>query len=326
MEWTRDVSAGDWLRERIDDPWTWTMHDVVPRGFEAYARVFHPASVTELPGERLPTIEEWVAVTADEHLRVSERLVTRDLSWREAAGIFGTVFHPTAQWSSLTQQEDTGGTLVTPDGRWVDPPESGQLLPELLAAIASILAQHTTTPDDGVVALWEGHGALLGHMGEGPSRAFFQMGDPADPVLAHHNQMLGTSVKDAWNNVFRRKTWQEGILSREISESPRLELPGRGHVLFRGGVSELARPDWFLDVPWRDRPAEEHGFEPSALSPSIVWPDDRAWVLVSEVDFDSTVIGGSRGLIAALIAASGLEALEIPEGAALTSDSDEVNR
>lgn len=326
MEWTADVSAGDWLRERIDDPWTWTMHDVVPRGFEAYARVFHPASVTELPGERLPSVEEWNASDPDETARLMDRMVDRRLTWGEAAGIFGTVFHPLAQWAALTRATNTGNTIATSDGRWVDPPLEGELASDLLAAISSVLAQHTTTPDDGIVALWEGHGALLGHLGEGPSRAFFQMGDPADPVLAHHNQMLGTSVKDAWNNVFRRKTWQEGILSREISESPRLELPDRGHVLFRGGVSELARPDWFLDVPWRDRPAEEHGFEPSALSPSLVWPADRAWVLVSEVDYDSTVIGGSRELIAALIAASGLEALEIPEGAALTSDSDEVNR
>lgn len=326
MEWTADVSAGDWLRERIDDPWTWTMHDVVPRGFEAYARVFHPASVTELPGERLPSVEEWNASDPDETARLMDRMVDRRLTWGEAAGIFGTVFHPLAQWAALTRATNTGNTIATSDGRWVDPPLEGELASDLLAALASILAQHTTTPDDGIVALWEGHGALLGHMGAGPSRAFFQMGDPADPVLAHHNQMLGTSVKDAWNNVFRKESWQEGILPREVSESPRLELPGRGHVLFRGGVSELARPDWFLDVPWRDRPAEEHGFEPSALSPSIVWPDDRAWVLVTEADFDSTVIGGSRELIAALIAASGLEALEIPEGAALTSDSDEVNR
>ena len=44
MEWTADVSVGDWLKDRIDDPWQFTMHDVVPRGFPAYARVFHPVS------------------------------------------------------------------------------------------------------------------------------------------------------------------------------------------------------------------------------------------------------------------------------------------
>ena len=97
-------------------------------------------------------------------------------------------------------------------------------------------------------------------------------------------------------------------------------------MLFRGGVAELARPDWFLDVPWRDLPAEEHGFEASARSPSLVWPDDRAWVLVSEVDADSTIVGGSREVISAVTAAPGLEAFEIPAGSALIDDSDEENR
>jgi hypothetical protein len=326
MEWTADVSAGDWLRERIDDPWRWTMHDVVPRGFEAYARVFHPAWIQEIPGGRMPDPDDWVAASADEQSRLRERIVERDISWREAAAIFDSVMHPHAQWSALTRQANTGGTITAPDGQWIQPPEQGHLDPDALASLASVLAEHTSTPADGIVALWEGHGALLGHMGVGPSRTFFQVGDPADPVLSRHNEMLGTGITDAWNNVFRRKTWQEGILSREVSEGARLELPNRAHVLFRGGVAELARPDWPRDVPWRDRPAEEMGFDPSALSPSLVWPDDHAWVLVTEVDFDSTVIGGSRELIAALTAVPDLEVLEILEGASLTDDSDEVNR
>lgn len=138
--------------------------------------------------------------------------------------------------------------------------------------------------------------------------------------------MLGESVKDRFNDVFRKPSWQEGILSREISEAPCLQLPGRGYVLFRSGVAELADPGWVLHAPWRDRVAEEHGFAPSALSPSIVWPGDRAWVWVTEVDYDSTIVGGSAELIQALASDPHLEALEIVAGTALTYDSDDVNR
>lgn len=49
----------------------------------------------------------------------------------------------------------------------------------------------------------------------------------------------------------------------------------------------------------------------------IIWPDDHAWVLVTEVDFDSTIVAGPRPLIDALVADPTLEALEIPEGAHL---------
>jgi hypothetical protein len=138
--------------------------------------------------------------------------------------------------------------------------------------------------------------------------------------------MLSRSIPDRFNNVFRQPSWQPGILSDEVSRGPRLELPAREYVLFTGSVAELARPDWVLDVPWRDRVAEAHGFAPDAQSPSLVWPADRTWVLVTEVDFDSTVVGGSRELIAALCADSGLEALRIPAGADLTWDGDTINR
>jgi hypothetical protein len=318
MEWTPDVSAGDWLRERIDDPWRGTMHDVVPRGFDAYARVFHPASVREIPGGRMPTFAESDAATVEDSLRLMSTVVDRPLTWREAAEIFGATFHAQAQWHALAGDDD-GSTIFTPDGRWVDPPATGGLESDLFGALARVLAAHTSTPDAGFAALWEGRGGLVGHLGLGPSRTFFQAGDPNDAVLQHHNAMLGNSMKDVWNNVFRRRTWQEGILPRELSEGPRLQLPERAFVLFAGGVDEFARNGWWLEVPWRDRPAEAHGFEPAAQTPNLVWPDDRAWVMVSEVDFDSTIVGGSAELVAALVADPNLEAAEIPADTVLSA-------
>lgn len=329
MEWTADVSAGDWLRERIDHPWRGTLHDVVPRGFAAYMRIFHPAAVHELPGERMPTFEQWRELAWAEHEPLMRRIVHREVTWAETAAAFGTTFHAGAQWNRLVAaSSDPGGwqQVAGPDGRWYDAPLEGALPTDLVAAIAGILAAHTSTPDAGHMGLWEGDGALLGHLGTAPSRSFLQFGDPDDATLAHHNEMLGESVKDRFNDVFRKPSWQEGILSREISEAPCLQLPGRGYVLFRSGVAELADPGWVLHAPWRDRVAEEHGFAPSALSPSIVWPGDRAWVWVTEVDYDSTIVGGSAELIQALASDPHLEALEIAAGTALTYDSDDVNR
>lgn len=57
-----------------------------------------------------------------------------------------------------------------------------------------------------------------------------------------------------------------------------------------------------------------------------MWPADRAWTLVTEIDFDSTIIGGSQNLISEIVADPGIEALQIPEGADLTRDADEPNR
>lgn len=307
------------------------MHAVVPRGFRAYARLFHPAHRDRPVGTPWPPLpyarhrREWEAFQQSLPEIDSERVTWATVAAAFSAPTRPVTMHPLAQWSRLVDvdqfaevQED--GPRDAQGWRYSDPAQ-GSLELDLVAAASTHLASHTQTPDAGYVAVWEGHGGLLGFMGEGPSRALLQPGgdDPA------HNRMLGRSIHDRFNNVFRKPSWQPGILPDEVSRGARLELPNRGHVLFRGGVAELAEPGWQLAAPWRDVEAESHGFEPSAHSPSIVWPDDRAWVLVTEVDYDSTIVGGSPELIAALCADPRLEALPIDEGADLRADADGVN-
>jgi hypothetical protein len=48
--------------------------------------------------------------------------------------------------------------------------------------------------------------------------------------------------------------------------------------------------------------------------------------MVSEIDFDSTIVAGSTELVRAICADAGLEALPISEGASLHWDADEINR
>lgn len=332
MEWTDDVSAGDWLRERIDDPWRGTMHDVVPRSFPAYARVLHRPHVTTLPGGRMLPAEEWVALSEHEQRDRVERMTTETSTWAEVAKAFGTELHPEVQWSRLVRTPtDANGwrQVIAPDGREFTAPAEGQLDPDLLAVVAAHLAAHTTSPDDGFVALWEGWGGLLGFFGDTPSRTFLSFaadsGAPVDPEVARHNEMLARSIHDPFNNVFRKPVWQPGILPDKASRGPRLELPGRGHVLFRGGVVELTG-EWMLRMPWRDRIAEEHGFAPAALAPGLVWPTDRAWILVTEVDYDSTIVGGSPDLVQAICTDPRLEAFALRPDADLSWTGDRINR
>lgn len=334
MEWTADVSAGDWLRERLDATWDASMHGVVPRGFPAYARIFHPATRDRPVGMPWPPLpygahaREWDAFQAS-----NPEIDVAHVTWSETARAVGTRMHPLAQWHRLV-----GIDLLAPhredgprdaDGWRYSDPDIGKLEPHALAATAQTLVAHTGTPDDGFVAVWEGWGGLVGAVSEGPGRAFVQLtqADASAPAaLDQHNEMLQRSMRDPFNNVFRKAEWQPGILPDDVSKGARLELPGRGHVLFRGGAAELASPDWVLHAPWRDRVAEAHGFAPDAQSPSLMWPSDRAWALVSEIDFDSTIVGGSAELVEALCADPRIEALPLNEGADLTSEGDRLNR
>ena len=322
MRWVDDVEVGDWIRDRLD-PGLRTMHGVVPRGFAAYARILHPAGVRSVAAGVVPTNDELRAMTEDEEEQALVGLRDDAATWADTAAAFGTVLHPLAQWNRIvrTPEGEDWRRRRSPDGREFTAPFEGELPPAALARVATHLAAHTTTPDDGVAGLWEGWGGLTGGYGT-TGRAFMTFTD--DPAEAHA-AMLAESIHDPFNNPYQKAPWQDGILSREISEGARLDLPQRSHVLFAVPPRVFADADWPLRVPWRDTVAEQHGFPPSAQHPSLIWPADHAWILVSEIDFDSTIVGGSEALVAALCADDRLEALPIPEGANLQWDADTVN-
>ncbi|GAA3935364.1 hypothetical protein [Microbacterium soli] len=333
MEWIGDPeTAGRWLRERLDEGCA-TMHGVVPRGFPAYARVFHPASVRSLPDRPVPTQEEYERMPDAERAALLPLYVDDTVTWTVTAGVFGTQLHPLAQWQRIVRTPAGGDwrTRIAPDGREFSAPPEGEMPPELLASVAGHLVRHTSTPDTGFAAIWEGYGGLLGFFGETRSRVFFGWGDEANEsgraeADARHEEMLRRSIHDPFNNGFRKEVWQPGILSDEISTGPRLRLPGRGHVLFSAPPRTFADPNWILDAPWRDVVAEQCGFPPSAQHPNLIWPADRSWVMVSEIDFDSTVVAGTAELIRALCEDPVIEALPLPGGADLSWRADEVNR
>lgn len=333
MQWTGDVAAGAWIGERLDAGWA-TMHHFVPHGFEAYARIFHPVDRDRPVGRPWPPLpygrhrREWAAFQADD-----PEIDTERVTWTVAAAGFGSTMHALAQWHHLVERhrevQGEDGPRDAAGWRYGQPP-LGQLPPDLVAVAASILAEHTSTPDDAFVAVWEGWGGLVGGMGYGPSRVLFPLtasGDaPRDAAAAQHAEFLERSAHDQLENAFRKPTWQAGILSDEVSRGPRLRLPDRDHVLFRGTLAELADPGWEERVPWRDSSPSEFGQPATAESPSLIWPADRAWVFASEVDYDSTIVGGSAALIRALRADPRLESLPLREGADLSWDADEVNR
>jgi hypothetical protein len=302
------------------------MHDAVPRHFPAYARVFHPVIRDRPVGRPWPGLpyaghrRDWEAFEDAAPEIDGERV-----GWRETAAAFGTTFHPLAQWQRLVAPgvvvEHEDGPRDADGWRYGAPPV-GELEADVLAVLAGVLAEHTTTPDDGVVALWEGWGDLLGHLGVTPSRVFL-VSDDAAPE--RHDDLLARSIRDPLNDAFRKPSWQPGILSDEISRGGRLTLPGRDYVVFRGGIDEFTAPDWAVRMPWHDVEAERHGFPPIAHSPSLVWPADRAWVLVSEIDWDSTVVAGGTELIAAICAHPDLEAAPLEENASLQWDADRIN-
>jgi hypothetical protein len=59
--------------------------------------------------------------------------------------------------------------------------------------------------------------------------------------------------------------------------------------------------------------------------PSLLWPEDRAWFLTSEIDFDSTLIGGSIDLVKELFGSADLDCRAISPMDSLRYDADRIN-
>ncbi|MDP9239521.1 MAG: hypothetical protein M3O55_02630 [Actinomycetota bacterium] len=130
----RDTGPADWVVERVGD-FENGVGSVVPEGFEAYARVFHPAS-------RL----------VDDH----EESVT----WRQIAEANGRKPHPGMEWTGITGSWKFFHDESQP-GLWDVEPHVGSPPVGQAARLASLLTPHTLTPDRCWFAVWEGYGALL---------------------------------------------------------------------------------------------------------------------------------------------------------------------
>jgi hypothetical protein len=269
------------------------MHVAVPRGYPAYARIFHPAE-----RDRPVDTGSWQGHPGTGEFRVASEQV----SWSKVAEGFGTIMHPLAQFHRLIGSPDDDGNGVLDDAGWrYFEPIPGSLDADVLVAVAGHLVNHTTTPTEGVAAVWEGWGGLTSSDGHA--------------VLAASNGPLpvGSGYFVAGGGP------GSGILPKEVVEGPVLELPGRAYYLFTAGARFFAGRGWPDDAPWHDGSA-------SPQSPSMVWPDDHAWVLVTEIDWDSTIVAGSWVLIKALVSDPSIEAMPIREGSNLGWDADDENR
>jgi hypothetical protein len=93
-----------------------------------------------------------------------------------------------------------------------------------------------------------------------------------------------------------------------------ITLPAREYLLLEGPLGVL---EWLGD------PGRIEGF--MQQSPNLLWPADRAWFLASEIDFDSTLVGGSAALIGAILDTPALDAWPIGRDDSLAFDADLVN-
>lgn len=154
-------------------------------------------------------------------------------------------------------------------------------------------------------------------------------GFPGAPELGHLNQrslsavcqLLAphtTTAEQCWFALWDGRAWMHAagasmmpkpsrdstavtLAPRQLDLSaPRFALPYRSYYLFGGALQDAVRLGYWVTAD---------SFRPQ--SPNLMWPNDHAWCLASEIDFDTTLVGGSRQLISDLTASPRLEVLAI---------------
>lgn len=146
----------------------------------------------------------------------------------------------------------------------------GHLPGDHLRRLLVLLRRHTNTPDDCFFALWDGFGDIHG--------------SPAVGFL-HTGVGKGPDVPPAF--------------PPEFLNGPRVEIPNRSYLLFRGPLEDAGRWGAADVAPGRPRPIN---------SPNLMWPFDRSWFVASEIDNPWTGVAGSSGLLEELMSDTVLDA------------------
>jgi hypothetical protein len=111
------AEAGAWIIPELEGDWGGRVKNLVPQVYEAYARIFHPAS------------------------GAGEGAVT----WTEVARRLGTTAHREMQWHAIVGSWDS---LNMTGGHWEGGrPWLGELPDKELDALCAVLAEHTGTPE-----------------------------------------------------------------------------------------------------------------------------------------------------------------------------------
>lgn len=133
------------------------------------------------------------------------------------------------------------------------------------------------------------------------------------PLLSHVTSALRnhtTTADDCWFCIWEGYGWLHGghavsgnppgLVPEPIRNDGRARFTYRDYYLYRGDVTQA---QVFAPLPWD-------------LRPNLWWPTDRAWCVASDVDSICTYVGGTRDLVADLLADKRLTA-----GAIATTDA-----
>jgi hypothetical protein len=209
-----------------------------------------------------------------------------DVRWRDVADWSGRTYHPLMQFERLR--------LARPDSSYRPPygqePDTGHLSSDQCRLLFATLERWTKTPEACWMGIWEGWDGLTSG-----SWAIYSS-DPENTGSRERQKELERINKDVEE------------LAMRIDAAPRFDHPDRAYLLAKAASRSVCQLGQGL----------------LGVMPNLVWPEDRAWCVATEVDFDSTLIAVSEECFAALLSEDGLEVLRVEAEDRLDIDGDEL--
>lgn len=145
------------------------------------------------------------------------------------------------------------------------------------------------------LGIWEGHRSLYGPRSGAVALSTME-GAHYGGGLFHHDDVVADL-----------QSWEEIALSAR--RAPLFDKLDRRYLLATSPSSAIC----------------QLGGPPLSVTPSLVWPEDRAWFVGTEIDFDSTVIATSEQGADALLADPRIEAVAVDASDRLDDYGDTFN-
>lgn len=143
---------------------------------------------------------------------------------------------------------------------------------------------------------------------------------PLCDLLGQHTPDAGSCFFCLWDGWgwpddagFSLASGLQRALSRDARHLVRVPHD-RSYLLFTGPLPAALRIGW---------PSVSDSLR--AQSPNLFWPNDRAWCVASEIDFDSTLVGGTTELVEAVLGNPAFDAWPVGPDDSLAYDADEIN-
>ena len=161
LEFTEDVSEARWVEESFSA--FGTLRSLLPEGFAAYARIFHPAYLNK-----------------DEE---------RPVRWSTVASWTGRAVHPLMQFERIAGLSEDPHDMYK-DPPWGSLPQHGSIPERECRTLVEVLRRFTSTPGNCFFCLWEGYGNIDTRLYKAssrvraPGRDYLLFRGPIDAIMA----------------------------------------------------------------------------------------------------------------------------------------------